>query len=294
MSLMCQTQLYFLGVDGGGSGCRARVVDAGGAVLGRGDAGPATLRLGADASWAAVMSAANDALADANVQEVAAVHVAVGLAGITRADERAAWLAKSHPFASLSLVGDEVAACLGAHSGGDGGIVIVGTGSNAFGMVGGGEVRIGGHGFPVSDEGSGAMIGLDAMRLAARAYDGRIETTPLLAALLDRFGNDIARVVAWVDAADAAGYAALAPLVVAHAERRDAAAVALMERAAADIAALAEALVARGVVRVALVGGLAASVQLWMPAASRVPLVQAMGDAIDGAIIVARRAAVRA
>ena len=36
----------FLGVDGGGTGCRARVETADGRVLGQGLAGPATLRLG--------------------------------------------------------------------------------------------------------------------------------------------------------------------------------------------------------------------------------------------------------
>jgi hypothetical protein len=36
----------FIGVDGGGTGCRARIEDAEGRVLGTGIAGPAAVRLG--------------------------------------------------------------------------------------------------------------------------------------------------------------------------------------------------------------------------------------------------------
>ena len=39
---------FFVGVDGGGTGCRARIADAEGRVLGTGIAGPAALRLGLD------------------------------------------------------------------------------------------------------------------------------------------------------------------------------------------------------------------------------------------------------
>jgi glucosamine kinase len=36
---------YFMGVDGGGTGCRARIEDEAGTVLGQGLSGPATTRL---------------------------------------------------------------------------------------------------------------------------------------------------------------------------------------------------------------------------------------------------------
>ena len=51
---------------------------------------------------------------------------------------------------------------------GEGGIIIVGTGSIGSAVVGGCEVRVGGYGFPISDEGSGADLGLHAIRLALR------------------------------------------------------------------------------------------------------------------------------
>ncbi len=84
-----------------------------------------------------------------------------------------------HPFRSVVYAHDATIACIGAHAAKDGGIVIVGTGSVGFAVVGGREVRVGGYGFPISDEGSGADLGLHAIRLALRAHDERARGTSL-------------------------------------------------------------------------------------------------------------------
>ena len=65
MSDAMHEKLFFLGVDGGGTGCRARIEDGFGAVLGKGLSGPATTRLGVAAAWASVASALTSALAEA-------------------------------------------------------------------------------------------------------------------------------------------------------------------------------------------------------------------------------------
>jgi len=49
---------FYIGVDGGGTSCRARIEDAQGRVLGQGAAGPAATRIGADRSMQAVRMAA--------------------------------------------------------------------------------------------------------------------------------------------------------------------------------------------------------------------------------------------
>ena len=56
--------------------------------------------------------------------------------------------------------------------GADGGLVIAGTGSAAIARVAGRETIVGGRGFALGDDGSGAHIGLDALRAATRAHDG--------------------------------------------------------------------------------------------------------------------------
>src|SRR5246127_1647296 len=172
-----------VGVDGGGSGCRARIEDAQGGVRGPGIAGPAAVRLGIDRSLAAVESACRAAAAEAGLHPgaLAEMGAGVGLAGIGRKGVIGEIMARPHPFRSVIYVNDANIACIGAHGGRDGGIVILGTGSAGFAMVRGREVKVGGYGFPVSDEGSGADLGLRAIRLALRAHDGRLAPTRLTA-----------------------------------------------------------------------------------------------------------------
>ena len=60
------TQLY-IGIDGGGTSCRARIEDAAGNVLGQGTAGPATTRIGVNRSMQAVCAASEAAAIDASL-----------------------------------------------------------------------------------------------------------------------------------------------------------------------------------------------------------------------------------
>ncbi len=281
---------FFLGIDGGGTGTRARVTDAAGLVLGAGGAGPATLRLGVAAAWAALMAAGNTALAEAGLSASSrSIHAGIGVAGLSRPGAREGLLARPHAFATLTLETDAHMACVGAHRGNDGGIVIAGTGSIAWGVIGQRALQVGGHGFPVSDGGSGADIGLEAVRLALRASDGRQAATPLTAALMVALGGDPDHAVAWMDRATATDYATLAPLVVQHARDGDPNGVQLMRAAAVQIADLIEALFERGVPRVALVGGLAAPIADWLPAGTASRLVPILGDAVDGALLSAQQ-----
>lgn len=282
--------VLFLGLDGGGTGCRARVESAAGEVLGQGFAGPATTRLGIDQAWASVMTAANAALAEADADAKAStVHAGIGIAGLGRIGALEALQQRARCFASAAFVNDGFAACLGAHSGADGAIVIAGTGSIGIGRVGTRELRVGGYGFPISDEGSGADLGLHALRLALRAFDGRIATTSLLAEVMHRFKDEPAQAVAWMDRASATDYATLAPMVMRHAEQGDPVARQIVRGAAEHIDALVRALFDQGAPRVALLGGLSSAMEPWLAPDNRRRLKPADGDAVSGALILARR-----
>ena len=213
-------EVFYLGVDGGGTGCRARLTDAKGRVLGAGVSGPATTRLGASYSLLSVMTASEAALAEAGLAKEVfkSTHAVIGLAGIGRKGVRAYFEAWPSPFKSVRFESDAYTACLGAHDGSDGGIVITGTGSIGFALLHGETYRFGGYGFPISDEACGADLGLNAIRRALRAADGRAEKTPLLAEILERFSNDIFTAVNWMDVASATDYASFAPLVIKHAQ----------------------------------------------------------------------------
>jgi glucosamine kinase len=290
MTAAAQTGPLFVGVDGGGTGCRARIEDAQGCLLGTGIAGPAALRIGIDRALAEVEKACRAALDEAKLKPdvLNSVHAAVGLAGVGRKGALDQLMLRQHPFRSIVYVNDATIACIGAHGARDGGIVVVGTGSVGFGVVEGREIRVGGYGFPISDEGSGADLGLHAIRMALRAYDNRIVATSLTRDVLMRFHDDPFEAVAWMDRATATDYATFAPLVMRHADSGDPVARRIVRDAAEQIDELVRRLSECGASRVALLGGLASSMQPWLAPDVQRRLVPVEGDAVDGALRLAR------
>ena len=292
MTAAPQAGPLFAGIDGGGTGCRARIHDAAGRLLGTGIAGPAALRLGIDRALAEVEKACRVALDEAGLgsDALGSVHAAAGLAGVGRKGALEQLVQRPHPFRSIVYVNDATIACIGAHGAQDGGIVIVGTGSVGFAVVGGREVRVGGYGFPISDEGSGADVGLHAIRLALRAYDERAVDSSLTRDVMTRFHNDPFEAVAWMDPATATDYATFAPLVLRHADAGDPVARRIVRDAAEQIDELVRRLCESGASRIALLGGLASPMQPWLAPDVQRRLFPVEGDAVDGALRLARRA----
>jgi glucosamine kinase len=295
MTATAQPGALFVGVDGGGTGCRARIEDAEGSLLGTGIAGPAALRIGVDRALAEVEKACRVAIEEAglNSSALSSVHAAVGLAGVGRKGALEELVLRPHPFRSVVYAHDATIACIGAHGARDGGIVIVGTGSVGFAVVGGREIRIGGYGFPISDEGSGADLGLHSIRMALRAYDERAVGTSLTREVMMRFHNDPFEAVAWMDHATATDYATFAPLVMRHADTGDPVARRIVRDAAEQIDELVRRLAEHGASRIALLGGLASSMQPWLAPDVQRRLVPVEGDAVDGALHLARRAVMK-
>lgn len=284
-------QPLYLAVDGGGTGCRARLETVDGEILGRGLAGPAATRFGIDKTWEAISLAAANAFAEAglNPTETANVNAGIGVAGFSREGAREALQAQHHAFASVKFASDGEIACLGAHNGGDGAIVIVGTGSCGQALIGGQGIQIGGYGFPISDEGSGAYLGLRAIRQAMLAHDGRLQKTALLSEILDRFDHDPRKVVQWMDRSTATDYATFAPIVVRHGDEGEPTARRIMQDAASKIDAICRALFDRGAPRLCLIGGLASVMEKWLAPDLRNKISPQLGDSLDGAAILAGR-----
>ena len=284
---------FYIGIDGGGTSCRARIEDAEGRVLGQGAAGPAATRIGPDRCMQAVHTASTAAAVDAGLLPavLAQASAGVGLAGIDRKRAREALLGFPHPFRTVIYASDASVACLGAHSGRDGGIVVLGTGSVGFARVDGRELRIGGYGFPISDEGSGADLGLRAVRLALRAHDGRAKATPFLLEVMQRLGPDPISVVAWAEQASATEYATLAPVALNYAEAGDPVAEEIVAAGARHADVLIGSLVEFGAPRISLLGGLASRMVRWLSFQVVPFLSPPEGDAVAGAVLLARREA---
>jgi len=261
-----------------------------GGILGEGAGGPANVRFGLDDTFGAILRAAAECLHAAGLPQAALGRTVacLALAGASEPGHLKAARAYRHPFRAAVVTSDAHAACLGAHGGEDGGVVIVGTGTIGWASIAGREHRVGGWGFPTSDEGSGAWLGCEAVRRVLWAHDGRIGWTPLLAHLFAAFRSDPHALVRFSLAARPRDFGRLAPAVVEHARRGDPAGRELMQFAAGHIDGLVRRLIARGAPRLCLVGGLAEVIAPWLADEVRRRLTAPRGDALTGALGLAR------
>ncbi|WP_371824047.1 BadF/BadG/BcrA/BcrD ATPase family protein [Hahella sp. HN01] len=287
---MTQQPMY-LGVDGGGTSCRARLCAADGRLLGEGFAGGANPRLGLDFAYANIMLATRQALTAANLDDEALpyIHAGFGLAGVAQKKERELVLNHPHPFADLALLTDAHTACLGAFNGANGGILIMGTGSCAVATIDHEFHLLGGWGFPVSDCGSGAWLGLNTLRHSLLAFERLQPASALTDAVMQRFDNNQENVVAWMDQAKPRDYAAFVPLVFEHARLDDPVATQLLAKTADEAALMIRGLINLGAPAVCIMGGLSEAIVPWLPRDITPYLTSPLGDALDGAILLIKQ-----
>lgn len=290
---------WLAGVDGGGSGTRARLHDADGRLRGEGRSGPSGLAQGVEQAWRHVQQAMHAAWAEAGVTPAPPHQVALslGLAGAELPGLRNVFLAADPGYACCLLHSDAETQLAGAHAGRPGIVVAAGTGAVAAARGADGRVlRAGGWGFPVGDEGGGAWLGLQAVQHLQRVIDGRVADDPaasgaLVAALQAIVGPDACAVLAWCSRAGQHAYAQLAPCVFDAAGQGDVHAAALLDAAAAELARLARAmLAAAGRLPVAVTGSIGVRLQPRWPCDLRELTVSAAGDSADGALLLLRQA----
>lgn len=289
------TQRFHIGIDGGGTGTRARVCTASGQTLAQGEAGPSSLSHGVAGAWQQILAAVGRAFAQSQVDEPpwADCALAAGLAGANDPAQAAEFRALNPGFAPLVLDTDSFTALVGAHAGRPGLVLVAGTGSVAEAWrPDGARLIAGGWGFPVGDEGSGAWLGLQAVRLAQQVLDGRAAGGPLAEAICAATGRDTDSMLAWCAQARQTAYASLAPLVFEH-EARDPRAAALLQAAVDELAALVQALDPSAALPVVCSGSIARRLQPRLPAALAARCVEPAGDAADGALHLLRTAVAR-
>jgi glucosamine kinase len=198
-----------------------------------------------------------------------------------------------HPFTRLILKSDGYTSCLGAHGGGDGAMIAIGTGTVGYEIEADKEYKVGGWGFPHGDEGSGALLGLEAVRLTLHWLDGRGEPSPLLEAVYAHFDRDLNHLVVWANQANATQFAQIAPIVIEQVKRQTPLAVTLIQQAAREIDRLAAALAAQSIDKAlpcSLLGGLAQFIEPWLGEPLRRRLVPWKLDAVHGAVLMIRKA----
>lgn len=275
---------HFIGIDGGGTGCRLRIVDGQGQTCAEIATGPANIALDPEGALQRITAAALAAAGHISGDPaglLAASRATLGLAGANVAGKPEALLPHL-PFGQSQILSDAVTTLHGALAGADGVVAALGTGS-VFAVSAGGSYRqIGGWGFLLGDEASGGALGKAVLSQALRAVDGLTPMTPLLAGLLDDIGGPEA-VVPFALTASSADFARFAPRLF---QTEDAAACAILSEAERYIASVIEALRADADLPVCWIGGLGPAWAARLGA--RWPQLAAKGSALDGAVLLAR------
>jgi len=286
------TDLFLIGVDGGGSGTRVVLGDAHGRELAQAASGPSGLGLGIERAWQSIQAGCAEAFNRAGVApQWERCVLGCGLAGANNRDWLAAFRAQAPKLAGLAVESDAYTTLLGAHGGAHGVIVTLGTGSIAAAADGEGECRIAsGFGFPSGDEASGAWLGLRAIVHAQQALDGRVPLDEFAQALLERVGaHDRDSLIVWLCTTNQTAYASLAPVVLAHAGHPFVAR--LLAEAGEEIGKMIAALDPSGTLPVALCGGLGAPLRAYVPQRYEVRLRAPLADSAHGGLQLAQREA---
>ncbi len=257
--------VYFVGVDGGGSKCRARLESESGEFLGEGLGGPANPLHGIERAKESILSSVKQALAQAGLDDsnLSQVVAGLGLAGVNLPSLYEVINTWDHPFKALYLTTDLHAACLGAHRGGDGAVIVVGTGSCGFSSIKESTLVLGAHGFVLGDKGSGAWLGLEAVKALLLADDDLGPSTVLTKLVDEKLGLDPLALIEYLSSAKSSDYAKLAPLVFSAVEKNDAVATAIVKEGAAYIEAIAKKLLALNPPRLSMIGGISPLLLDW-------------------------------
>ncbi|MGE3307604.1 MAG: BadF/BadG/BcrA/BcrD ATPase family protein [Rhizobiaceae bacterium] len=279
-----------IGIDGGGTSCRAALASADGRVLGRARSGAANIRTDLTGARASIVDAVRLAFEDAGIDAalVSKTPALLGLAGSNVGTYRQQ-LEAILPFSRNLVVSDALIALEGAVGAGDGAIAILGTGTAFMVRKDGAARTVGGWGFLVGDQGSGARIGRDLLEETLLAYDRIGEPSDLTRALLAVFRNEPRDVVEFTTTAKPGDFGGFAPMVFEHAAKGDAVAKKILANAVQFIEASLGVLELRAGDPLCLLGGLS---QLYAPLLSpavRAKLRPPQQDALGGAVQMALR-----
>lgn len=259
-------ETIYLGIDGGGTKCRAVIVDAHGQRLGDGLGGPANPLHGLERALASIVDAAQQALKSAGLdqKDLSKVVAGVALAGVNIPSIFSQVESWQHPFAKMYLTTDLHAACLGAHCGEDGAVIVAGTGSCGYVCVEDQHCTLGGHGFLLGDIGSGSWLGLKALQAVLNAFDGLAPSTVLTTIFERDFGLKGLAIVESMSKSASSEFAKLAPAVLEAAKNGDAVAQEIVQAGADYIDALAQKLLRYQPPRLSMIGGISLPLQHWL------------------------------
>ena len=245
----------YLGIDGGGTKTEAVIVDENGRLLGTGYGGSSNFgTIGVEMARQHVQTAVSQAQAAANLPSQPFAAAFLGIAGTVSQADRDTVLQMVRPLnlAPAGRVGvdhDGRIALAGGLGGKPGIVQIIGTGTSCFGLNADGQRWMaGGWGHRIADEGGGYWLGIEAMKAATAAFDGRgqsmlLQTLVMEALNLRQMGQIMQRL--YSEEMTVAEIAALSRLVITAAEQGDAVANGIIARGMDEVAQCVEAVARR-------------------------------------------------
>jgi len=283
------SQTYIIGVDGGGTGCRAAIGTASAGILAMAQGGRANVSSDPDEAIRNVTAAISSAASSINIDKVALSGAVahLGLAGVMSAADSQR-VASAFPFKLTIVTDDKPTAVVGALGGQDGFLVSLGTGSILAASHGDKFRSVGGWGLQISDHGSGAWLGRAILEQTMLCFDGVTPHSDLTQAILADFDQDPNAIVAFSITAKPGDFATLAPMVLEAADAGDAVGVMLMRQGALHIAQGLRALGFQSGDRLCITGGVGPFYVGFLTPDILSGQVKASGTALDGAFHLAR------
>jgi len=284
---------YFLGVDGGGTNCRIRLADENLVTLADASGGRSNLQIeNGEPAYKSITEGTREVFAKAGIDfsETANTFACFGMAGGRLPSARTAFASRDWPFAKVTVYDDIDIARAGAMSGEDGAVIIVGTGSAAMALVDGQRHQCGGWGFHIGDQMSGAILGRELVRRAVEATDGLVSGSPLTEATVQALGGSLDAVMDWsFKDRRPADYGALIPMLMEYFEKGDPVARELIDLEMDYIDNYVAWFKARGVTRMAAVGGFGTRLYPLMERRYGDFIVRPQHEPLHGAVILARQ-----
>jgi len=280
---------YFLGVDGGGTGSRALLVDEAGTELARVEGGAANVATDMDAASETLAKLALAAFETAGLgqAEMDRAYAVLGLAGSNVVASNVP-VEDAVPCAHVHVTNDPDIVLAGALGADDGCIAAPGTGSFFISRKNGKVQRLGGWGFALSDEASGARMGRRLLSLTLHAYDGVRPHSDLTREVLAEFDGEPSNMVQFADSSSPRDYGTFARRIVAAGQAGDPVGTLLMQEGADWIAMALQTLGYEPGMKVVLWGGLGQTYIPYLPESLASDVVPPLGDGMSGAVRIAR------
>ncbi len=275
----------FIGIDGGGTGCRAIIASASGTPLGSGIAGAANIMTNFGGARDNILEACQMALTAANLgpEKINSSSAYLGLAGANIGDYGARMI-KALPFAHCKIDTDARISLQGAIGDDDGVVAIIGTGAVFIYRTHGEIHTVGGWGFMVGDLGSGSRLGRTLLQETLLSFDGIQNGSDLSDHILGQFKNNPQTIVEYAHTEKPGEFGKFAPLIFEYAQKNDPIATSIVNNAIRDIEETLDVILTDRAQKFCLLGGLGAVYAELLDKRFKKRLSQPMGDASKGAL----------